>query len=191
MSWKNLIPWDWFKHEDKAKVDNTTIPVQKNSDLGNLGHSAIMNPMGQFHQEIDRLFDQAFSQFNMNPLRSRLFDSKLWDNDFIKPNCDVSSKDNEYIISVEAPGLGEEDISIELRDDVLTIEGNKKEQKEEKDEHFYRSERRYGTFQRVLSLPKDAQADGIDAKMKNGVLTIRIPRLELEDSQVKRIAISQ
>jgi len=187
MSWKNLIPWDWFKHEESPKSDNATIPVRRQEDIDN---TQTVHPMARLHRDMDRLFDEAFSQFGISPLRSRLFEPGLWESDFIKPNCDVSSTDTEYLISVEAPGLGEDDLSIELRDDVLTIQGNKQETKEQKDEHFYRSERRYGTFQRVLSLPKDAQKESIDAKMKNGVLNIRIPRLAVEDSEVKRIAIS-
>jgi len=191
MSWKNLIPWDWFKHEDTSKSDNTTIPVKRNENLDH-ANTSVMSPMTQLHQDIDRIFDEAFNHFGMSSLHSRLLEpSKLWDSVAFRPNLNVSSSDNSYRVTVEAPGMEEDDLNIELRDDVMTITGNKKEEKEEKDGHFYRSERRYGAFQRVLSLPKDAKPEGIEANMKNGVLTIQIPREAVDDSQVKHIAIGQ
>jgi len=54
MSWKNLNPWDWFKHEDDTKSDTNTIPVKRNDDLGN---TTMINPMVQLHQDIDRVFN--------------------------------------------------------------------------------------------------------------------------------------
>jgi len=189
MSWKNLIPWDWFKHEDTSTSDNTTIPVKRNENVTDMSHS-VMSPMTQLHQDIDRIFNQAFNHFGMPSLHSGLIEpGKLWDSAAFRPNLNVSSSDDSYLVTVEAPGMGEDDLSIELTDDVMTIKGNKKEEKEEQDGHFYRSERRYGSFQRVLSLPKDAKSDGIEADMKNGVLTIQIPREAVDDSQVKHIAI--
>jgi HSP20 family protein len=73
---------------------------------------------------------------------------------------------------------------------VLLIKGNKQQEQEEKDKHYYRIERRYGAFERVLAIPDDGNADEISATMKHGVLTVKIPRKELPDSSVKRIAIS-
>ena len=86
----------------------------------------------------------------------------------------------------------EGDVKLELADGVLTVSGEKKYEKEEKDEHYHSVERSYGSFRRVLSLPEDANADDIDAKFKNGVLTISVPRKEISKSEggnVKQIEI--
>lgn len=188
MSWKNLIPWDWFKHEEKSRDDQTTIPV-KQGEIANSYRNA--NPVMQLHDEIDRIFNDTLYRFGMPSLRSRLFEpASLMGDDFFKPSLNVSSTDNNYVISVEIPGMNEKDVSVELNKDTLIIKGEKKEEQEEKDGHFYRTERHFGSFQRVLSLPEDADAETIDAKMKDGVLTLHIQRKPIDVSEVKKIAIN-
>lgn len=188
MSWKNLIPWDWFKHEDKNQGEQASIPVTR----GELSHSyRNENPIMQLHDDIERIFNDTINRFGMPSLSSRLSEPGiLMGENLFRPSLNVSSTDENYIISVEIPGMNEEDVSVELNKDVLTIKGEKKEEQEEKDGDFYRTERRYGSFQRVLSLPEDADAESIDAKMKDGVLTLHIQRKQLESSEVKKIAIN-
>ena len=86
-------------------------------------------------------------------------------------------------------GLAQNDLSIELKNRVLLIKGSKQEEQEKKDQHYYRKERRYGSFQRVLAVPDDADIDGIQASMNKGVLTIKIPRHEAGLSNIKKITI--
>jgi HSP20 family protein len=102
----------------------------------------------------------------------------------------VSSDDKQYHVSLEAPGLTEKEISLELNQGVLTIRGEKKEENETKDRHYYRMERSYGSFQRVLALPEDCDQEGISASMKNGVLDITLPRKALPASAAKQIPIN-
>jgi len=188
MTWKNLPPWDWFKHEHSEKGKSHTVPVKQDEQMAT---SNVLSPMTQLHQEIDRVFNEAFNRFNFPTIGSRLLEPDLtWDATTFHPNVNVSSNDDHYLVTVEAPGMGEDDLNIELHDDTLTIKGNKKEEKEEKDGDFYRAERRYGTFQRVLSLPKDTNNEAIEASMKNGVLTIHVPRVPVDESQVKKITIN-
>ncbi len=108
----------------------------------------------------------------------------------LRPKLNISSDDHNYNISLEVPGLKESDISIEVKNDVLTIQGAVEAEKEDKDRHFYRIERTYGSFQRTLSLPDDANADDIKASMKEGVLNLMIPRIEVADSEVKKIPVN-
>ena len=98
---------------------------------------------------------------------------------FLKPSVDIKENKKNYKISVEVPGVEESDIKLELVDGSLVIRGEKRQENEDKDEHYHSVERSYGSFQRVLSLPEDVNEDDIDAKFKNGVLTITAPRKQL------------
>lgn len=186
MDMKNLNPWNWFKHEEKQDKKET-IPIKRGEYLQT---QSPMNNMMQLHREIDRLFDDAFRGFpSLN--RSSLWDHMMND-DFMptfRASVNISSDEKQYTISLEAPGMEQKDLSIELKDGALFIKGNKQQEQEEKDQHFYRVERHYGSFERVLAIPDDANAEEISASMKNGVLTVSIPRKELPKPDVKQIEI--
>jgi len=181
-----LNPWNWFKHEEKQEKAGT-IPVKSGDYVE--GRNPLAN-IAQLHREIDRLFDDAFRGF---PAFGR---SSLWgqmlNEDFVptfRANVNVSSDDRQYTITLEAPGMEQKDLSIELKDRALFIRGDKQQEHEEKDQHFYRVERSYGSFERVLAIPDDGNAEEISASTKNGVLTITIPRKELPKSDAKKIEI--
>lgn len=103
----------------------------------------------------------------------------------MKPNVDIKEGKKDYTISVEVPGVEEGDVKLELADGALTISGEKKHEKEDKDENYYCVERSYGSFKRVLSLPQDAKEEDIEAKFKNGVLKITVPREEVEKAETE------
>ncbi|MFC1748941.1 Hsp20/alpha crystallin family protein [Pseudomonadota bacterium] len=187
MDMKKLNPWNWFKHEEKQD-NKETIPV-KRGDYQQAQHP-FTNIM-QLHREIDRLFGDAFRGL---PSLSR---TPLWEqmmsDDFVptfRANVNVAGDNGQYTITLEAPGMEQNDLSIELKDQALFIKGHKQQEQEEKDQHFYRVERHYGSFERVLAIPDDGNADKISASMKNGVLTVTIPRKELPKSDVKKIEIN-
>ncbi|WP_163831949.1 Hsp20/alpha crystallin family protein [Spartinivicinus ruber] len=179
MNVKDLIPWNWLKNEEE----------HEGKKLGVSGtYDPMANPLIQFHKEVDRLFDSMFKGVGFPNF------SEEWSripNNMFKPNVDISAKDKEYIISVEVPGVEENDIKLEMRDNTLIISGEKKHEKEEKDEHLYRVERSYGKFQRMLTIPEDANAEEINASFKNGVLCITFPRKELPASKAKKIEIKK
>lgn len=186
MDLQRLNPWNWFKHEE-SQSRGAQIPVKKADEATGLSP----HPIQQLHQQIDRLFDDAFQGFGFPGLRSQFDESGRWLNtQSFRPSLNVSSDNKSYQVTLEAPGLSEEDLAVEVSGDVLTIQGSKKEEKESKEKHYYRIERSYGSFQRTLSLPDDANADEIQASMKNGVLSLVIPRREAVDTQVKKITIS-
>ena len=101
-------------------------------------------------------------------------------NDLMRaPNADVVEGQNEIRVMVELPGMRSEDISLELENNVLTIAGEKKEERTEGDDRaWHLSERRYGRFSRSFVLPRDVEQEGISANFENGVLTVRIPKSE-------------
>lgn len=108
------------------------------------------------------------------------------------PRLDLLSDATAYTVTIELPGVNPEDIAIELKENRLTIQGEKKSGRDEAQPQSgcYRVERTYGTFRRVIDLPADAARDGITATNKDGVLSISIPRQEHREPETRTIAIN-
>lgn len=104
----------------------------------------------------------------------------------LKPALDIQETDKQYKIALEVPGIEEKDIQITLDNDVLLVRGEKRQEQETKDGGFHRVERSYGSFQRALNLPADANQDTIKAAFKNGVLTITMEKREASTPQQGR-----
>ncbi len=109
--------------------------------------------------------------------------------EFVSPSAEASEVADAYEVSVELPGVKVEDIDIAVADGILSIKGEKRSEREEKGRSYYFSERSYGAFQRAFRLPSDADVDGITASSDEGVLTIRIPRLPVDERPEKKIKI--
>jgi HSP20 family protein len=101
------------------------------------------------------------------------------------PQIEVTKANGDFMIKTDLPGLTKDDVKIELTDEVLTISGERKEEKEEKEKDFYRSERCYGRFFRQIPLPEGAKADKANATFTNGVLEVKIPVAKMESSARK------
>lgn len=181
-----LNPWNWFKHEDAGQQAPATTSAS-NEEKDNTTGS---HPMLRLQREIDRLFDATFRDFNMPSLNNRWPKDGLFNITGFQAKLNVASDDKSYQISLEAPGLTEKDINLEINKGVLTIRGEKKEEKESSDKHYYRMERSFGSFQRVLTLPEDCNQDEISASINHGLLEITIPRKALPPSESKRISIN-
>ena len=94
------------------------------------------------------------------------------------PAIDVADQENEYLVKAEVPGCKAEDIDITVSGNVLTISGEKKEEKEVKEKDYYHSERSFGSFRRDLNLATDVDTAKIKAECSNGVLTVKLPKSE-------------
>ena len=103
------------------------------------------------------------------------------------PSLDVSETKNELVVKAEVPGMDAKDIDISLSDGTLTIKGEKKQEKEEKEADYQLVERSYGSFIRSIRLPKEVQADKINASYKDGILKIALPKSE--EAKKKEIKI--
>ncbi len=103
------------------------------------------------------------------------------------PLMNIEELKDAYKISLEIPGMEKDDIDIQLKDNVLTISGEKKEESKSEEGTFYRRERRFGKFVRSVSLPNDVNAEKIEAEYKNGVLTLTLPKTE--EAKPKKIAV--
>jgi len=182
MDLKKLNPWNWFKHEESGERAMT--PPSRSMQRGELG---TFQPMLSLHQEIDRLFDHTFRSFGLPAFG---FGGSLLDSSTFRPNMDIEASEHEYRLTAELPGVEERDVEVDVSPDgTLTIRGEKRQEREERGRSAYRAERAYGAFQRVLALPDDADRDNIEARFKNGVLSLTIPRKLMARPDVRRISV--
>jgi len=129
-------------------------------------------PLSGFRQEMDRLFDRFFGgTWGLMPEGG--FPGGEW-----LPSLDVSETDSEVLVRAEVAGVDPKAIDISLSGPMLTIAGEKKESFESQNENCYRSERRFGAFRRSLQLPAEVDQEKVSAEHKNGVLTIRLKKLQ-------------
>lgn len=111
--------------------------------------------------------------------------------DFFSPQTDAAATDAQYEINLELPGVSLEDVKIELHDTNLTVQGEKRTEREEKGKTYYFSERTFGAFQRSFKLPPNVDADKISAGFKDGVLTIQMPKTGVAPKSSRQIDITQ
>lgn len=136
-----------------------------------------LNPFEAFERDVKRIFDDFFA---LEPVD--LFDS-AW-----MPSVDVEEDEKSIHVRAEIPGIDEKDLNVTLEDNVLTISGEKKEERKEENKRYVLAERRFGSFKRSITLPDEVKADSAKATFKNGVLTIDFEKKEV--SQPKRITIN-
>ncbi len=134
-----------------------------------------------------RDMESFFNRFNDWPGRSARVVSgdtaKVFD---WRPRVDISETNKQYIIKAELPEVDKDDVDVSVENGMLTISGERRFEREDESEEQHRIERMYGKFQRSFTLPSDADAAGITARSKNGVLKVTIPKLvETKDSPVR------
>jgi len=153
---------------------------------------ASWQPFETLQREIDRVFEDFSRSF---PFGGRLAHwAAPWQRaaealDVSAPAVDVVEKNGAYEITAEMPGMDEKNIEVKLSDDILTIKGEKKEEKEEKDKNYYMSERRFGSFQRSFQLPAGVDQSKIAANFQKGVLTVTLPKSAEAQKQEKKIEV--
>ena len=103
------------------------------------------------------------------------------------PAVDVYETDDAYVVNAELPGMKKDDISIDVKDGILTVRGERRSETEVKEKRYYRKERVFGSFQRSFSLPEGVESEKITAEFKNGMLTVSIPRPE--EKKPKQITV--
>ena len=138
------------------------------------------NPFVSLQNEIDRLFDDFTRGFPPLSMGNGGMTAMV-------PTMDVAETDKEIEITAELPGLEEKDVQINVADNILTIRGEKKAEKEQKDKNYRMVERSYGAFERSLELPEGVNADAIKASIDKGVLKVTVPKPA--PAQVKKIEV--
>ncbi|MFC5360267.1 Hsp20/alpha crystallin family protein [Azospirillum himalayense] len=154
------------------------------------------HPILALRDEFDRLFDEASSMFRFPWSRRSPFDlepllrTELESAAFAPP-AEVEERADEYRVTMEMPGMDEQAVDLSVQDDVLSIKAEKSEEKDETGANRYVSERRYGLCARSFRLPANVDRDRIAASMKNGVLTVVLPKTEPGQPSKRKIEIAK
>ncbi len=106
------------------------------------------------------------------------------------PLVDITEDEKEYLVKAELPEMKKEEIKINVQNDVLSISGERKYEKEEKDKKYHRVERAYGSFMRSFTLPEDADGSKVNAEYKDGVLKIHLPKSEKAKPKAIEVKVS-
>jgi HSP20 family protein len=132
---------------------------------------------------MDELFRHYSPLFGRSALRGNGERSE-W-----SPAANISETDKEYLIKAELPEVKKEDVRVLVENGVITISGERKQQKEQKDENEIRIESYYGTFSRSFSLPDNVDANGVRAESKDGVLKVHIPKKEVSKPKAVTVQV--
>jgi HSP20 family protein len=163
----NLIHWTWGRKH---------LPILKEDDQ--------LTGYSTFERELNRLFEPVFGFGSAVALPQTMAAG-------FTPKIDLSENETALTVTAELPGLTESDIDLSLDKDLLTIKGEKKAEKEDKQQGYYRLERSYGSFQRTIPLPVEVDSEQSEATFKNGVLTVTIPKVKKAELERKKIPIKQ
>jgi HSP20 family protein len=164
MDFRDLIP---FGRERRG------VPVQRDR------HE---HPLEAFQREFNRLFDDFYRTPALAGGAEGMFAAAT-------PRVDVKETDADYEVSAELPGIDEKDMELTVANNALTIRGEKKTEREEKEKNYYLSERSFGSFRRTIPLPAEIDEDKVEAHFKNGVLTVRLPKSAEAQAKTRRIEV--
>ncbi|SNZ06525.1 HSP20 family protein [Persephonella hydrogeniphila] len=137
----------------------------------------VWNPFRELAR-IEQELNKVFNELVPTP-KSEVAEVTTWN-----PRVDIYEKDNKLIIEAEIPGAKKEDVEVKIKDNAVVIKGEVKREEEEKEKTYYRSERFYGVFERVIPLPVEVKTEEAKATFENGILKIEIPKVS-EEKEVK------
>lgn len=162
---------------------NTLIPWNRKTALERGGSE---HPLLTFQREMDRLFDEIWQRWDLTPTSGNAGERFGW-----VPQTDIAESEEAVEVTMELPGLGEEDIEIVQEGDRLIVRGEKRQERQEggRETGWLLSERRWGTFQRVMPLPSTIDRDRIEATFDKGVLTLTLPKTEDAKRETRRIEV--
>lgn len=137
-------------------------------------------PLGAFRGMLEDLFNDPFFALAGRDITGTAY-----------PRVDIEEKQDHYLIRADLPGLKREDFDVSVENNVLTISGEKKEEKREEKEGYRHLERTYGSFSRSFALPEHVDAENIDASYKNGVLELQVKKTREPEKKAKRIEVKE
>ncbi len=171
-------------------VENVTkLPVKRETMEPSFART--WHPIESLHREIDRLFDDFGTGFRW-PFSRSLFGAEPSRREMTWPTMpavDVVETEKAYEIAADLPGMDEKNIEVKVADGVLTIKGEKQQEREEKKKDYYLQERSFGSYQRSFELPEGVDMDKIEASFKKGVLTVTLPKRPEAQSSAKKIEV--
>jgi HSP20 family protein len=155
-------------------------PFSRGSDPTVRGREG--DPFSSLFRQVEDLFEDFSRSYSAPATREGMA---------LSPRVDVSETDSELRIKAELPGVEEKDVEVVLAAGVLTIKGEKRQEKEEKKEDYHVVERSYGSFARSFRLPFDVNADQVHATFDKGILTVSLPKPPEAKEQVRKIAVTK
>lgn len=182
-----------------AKTESVPVAKRKTNDIPKTsperwGYGPFMN----LRHEMDRVFDRFLSEDWMRPgpALGRLRDLPLFKprgadlSELLEtPRADMSETEKEYELTVELPGMSEKDIELNITDDMISLKGEKKSQRETREKDYYIAERSYGSVHRTFSMPSGVELDKVKASFLNGVLTVHMPKTKEARSKPRKVDI--
>ncbi|MBN1503006.1 Hsp20/alpha crystallin family protein [Candidatus Woesearchaeota archaeon] len=145
--------------------------------------------MRRMQEEMDRMFENFYGPYDSRRMITGPESKDIEISNYRQPLSDVWETDNAVIATLEMPGVSKEEIGINVRDNMLEVKVEKKQEKEDKKKGIYRLERSYRGFYKCFALPANVRADEADATYKNGVLEIKIPKTKEERDKRKKIEV--
>ncbi|RMD46834.1 MAG: Hsp20/alpha crystallin family protein [Aquificota bacterium] len=142
-------------------------------DRRNVPTTFVWNPfreLARIEQELNKVFNEFLPAG-----RTESVQVQTWN-----PRVDVYEKDDKLIVEAEIPGAKKEDIEVKIKDNAIVVKGEVKKEEEKKEENYYRSERFYGKFERVIPLPVEVKAEEAKATFEDGILKLEIPKATTE-----------
>jgi len=167
MTMYSLMPWRWGRR-------------------GLLSRREEEHPYYSLQKEMNKVFEDFFRDVEFPSLTFAEEGHAA-----CSPRVDVTESDKDIRVTAELPGIEEKDIDVSLSADLLTIRGEKKEEKEENVKGYYRMERSYGTFARSIPLPCEVDAGRVEASFKGGILTVTLPKTAEVQKNVKTIPVKK
>ena len=149
-------------------------------------------PFESLRREIDRLFEDFDGGFWRAPFHRSAFNVvPFWgrESTWPAPAVDFTDTEKAYEITAELPGIDEKNVDVKVANGVLTIKGEKQEEREEKKKDYYLRERNFGSFERAFQVPDGVDADKIEANFKKGVLTVTLPKKPEVQKAAKKIDV--
>lgn len=172
------------KTKESGKL--TALQMRKPEEVAERLAATPFTFMRRFSEEMDHLFeDFGLGRAWLTPMLDKAqLPQGVW-----SPQVEMFERGNELVLRVDLPGLSKEDVNLEIADDAITIEGERKSEHEEKREGYYRTERSYGKFSRRIPMPDGVKAEDAEASFSNGVLEVTMAAPKREPRKPRRLEI--
>jgi HSP20 family protein len=170
----------------KTSSEPTALQTRNVEELANRLAASPLNFMRRFSEEMDHLYeDFGLGRGWLTPMLDKAqLPQGPW-----SPQVEIFERDNELVLRADLPGLTRDDVNVEIASDGITIEGERKNEHDERGKGYFRSERSYGKFYRRIPMPEGAKAEDASASFSNGVLEISIPALKHEERKARKLEI--
>lgn len=161
------------------------------------GVDSAFRMMERFADEVDRVFDQfGVGRSWLTPRRARAWSESPWQESSTAleawaPDVEVFQRENELVVRADLPGLTKDDVKVDVTDESIVIQGERRREQEFERNGIYRSERSYGSFRRIIPLPQGAITDQAKATFKDGVLQVTMPTPPEEVRRGRRLDIGE